>query len=210
MPPQDVLDPSQLRLEQYRALLQVSEAIAVNRNLSDLIHDLSGRLQEAAQFDYISLILHDPLHNVLRVQIMETPIQTQITPGFEMGIDDSPAGEAWKTQEPFIAPDIDRDKRYQHLFQILRNHAIKSYCTLPLTSPVRRLGTLSFGSLHLDAYSRENVEFLQLVARQVAVAVDNALHYKDAQTYQTELRKERDRLQLLLRINNTLISNLEL
>jgi formate hydrogenlyase transcriptional activator len=210
MPPQDVVDPSQLRLEQYRALLQVSEAIAVNRNLSDLIRDLSGRLQEAVQFDYISLILHDPLQNVLRVQIMETPIRTQITPGFEMGVDDSPAGEAWKTQEPFIAADVDRDKRYEPLFQILRDHNIKSYCTLPLTSPVRRLGTLSFGSLQRDAYSRENVEFLQLVARQVAVAVDNALHYKDAQTYQTELRKERDRLQLLLRINNTLISNLEL
>jgi formate hydrogenlyase transcriptional activator len=207
---QGVVDSSQLRLEQYRALLQVSEAIAGNRLLPDLIRDLSVRLQEAVQFDYFSLVLHDPQRNVLRVQIMETPIQTSITTGFEMGIDDSPAGEAWKTQEPFIAADVDRDPRYPRLFQILRDHKLKSYCTLPLTSPVRRLGVLSFGSLHRDAYPRENVEFLQLAARQVAVAVDNALHYKDAQTYQTELRKERDRLQLLLRINNALVSNLEL
>jgi formate hydrogenlyase transcriptional activator len=210
MAQQDVVDPSQLRLEQYRALLQVSEAIAVNRHLPDLIRDLSVRLQEAVQFDYISLILHDPLRNVLRVQIMETPIQTSITTGFEMGVDDSPAGEAWKTQEPFITSDVDRDGRYPSLFKILRELNIKSYCTLPLTSPVRRLGALSFGSLGRDAYPRENVEFLQLVARQVAVAVDNALHYKDAKTYQTELRKERDLLQLLLRINNAVVSNLEL
>ena len=210
MAQQDVVDPSQLRLEQYRALLQVSEAIAVNRHLPDLIRDLSVRLQDAVQFDYISLILHDPLRNVLRVQIMETPIQTSVTTGFEMGVDDSPAGEAWKTQEPFIASDVDRDGRYPRLFQILRELRIKSYCTLPLTSPVRRIGALSFASLHRDAYSRENVEFLQLVARQVAVAVDNALHYMDAQTYQTELRKERDLLQLLLRMNNAVVSNLEL
>src|SRR5262245_37535785 len=156
MAEQGVVDPSQLRLEQYRALLQVSEAISVNRHLPDLIRDLSVRLQEAVQFDYISLILHDPQRNVLRVQIMETPIETPITTGFEMGIDDSPAGEAWKTQEPFIAADVDRDPRYPPLFKILRDLNIKSYCTLPLTSPVRRLGALSFGSLHRDAYAREN------------------------------------------------------
>src|SRR5678815_1369358 len=210
MTEQGVVDPIQLRLEQYRALLQVSESIALNRHLPDLIRDLSVRLQEAVQFDYIGLLLYDPLRNVLRVQAMETPIQTHIAAGYEMGVDESPAGEAWKTQLPFIAPDVDRDGRYPPLFKIIGDLNIKSYCTLPLTSPVRRLGTLSFGSLQRDAYSRENVEFLQLVARQVAVAVDNALHYKDEQTYQTELRKERDRLQLLLRINNAVVSNLEL
>ena len=96
-----VVDPIQLRLEQYRALLQVSESIAVNRHLPDLISDLSVRLQEAVQFDYIGLLLYDPLRNVLRVQAMETPIPTSIAAGFEMNVDESPAGEAWKTQEPF-------------------------------------------------------------------------------------------------------------
>src|SRR4030095_14401740 len=210
MAQQGVVDPSQLRLEQYRALLQVSGSIAGNRQLPAVIRDLSLRLQEAVQFDYIGLLLHDPLRNVLRVQAMETPIPTPFAAGFEMGVDESPAGEAWKTQHPFISPDVEKDTRYPRLFQNLRDLKIKSYCSLPLTSPVRRLGALSFCSLHHDAYPRENVEFLQLGARQVAVAVDNALHYKDAQTYQAELRKERDRLQLLLRINNALVSNLDL
>ena len=207
---QPVVDQNQLRLEQYRALLQVSEAIAVNRHLPELIRDLSQRLQEAVQFDYISLLLHDPQRDVLRLQIIETPLETTITTGFEMRVDESPAGEAWKTQEPFIASDVDKETRYPPLFQLMRDHNIKSYCSLPLTTSVRRVGALSFGSLRTNAYPQEHVDFLRLVARQVAVAVDNALHYKDAQTYQTELSKERDRLQLLLRINNTLVSNLEL
>lgn len=204
------VDPIQLRLDQYRALLQVSESIAVNRGLPDLIRDLSVRLKDAVEFDYINLILHDPQRNVLRVQILETPLQTSITAGFEMKINDSPAGEVWTTQEPLIADDLDSEVRYGGIFRILRDHGLKSYCSLPLTSPVRRLGALSFGSLKRSAYPREDVEFLQQVARQVAVAVDNALHYKDARTYQGELSKERDRLQLLLRINNALVSNLDL
>jgi formate hydrogenlyase transcriptional activator len=207
---QSGVDPKQLRLEQYRALLQVSEAIAVNRHLPDLIRDLSVRLQEAVQFDYISLILHDPKRDILRLQTLETPIQTTITTGFEMSVDESPAGEAFKTQEPFIAANVEEETRYPGLFQLMRDHNIKSYCSLPLTTSVRRVGALSFGSLHRNAYSQDSVDFLQLVARQVAVAVDNALHYEDAQTYQAELRKDRDHLQLLLRINNALVSNLEL
>src|SRR5262245_20152265 len=106
------LDPIQLRLDQYRALLQVSESIAVNRHMPDLIRDLSVRLSDVVHFDYINLILHDPQRNVLRVQILETPLPTSITTGFEMNVDGSPAGEVWKTQEPFISDDLDREIRY--------------------------------------------------------------------------------------------------
>src|SRR5436190_16842640 len=133
---QSAVDPSQLRLEQYRALLQVSEAIAANRHLPDLIRDLSVRLQEAVQFDYISLILHDPQRDVLRLQILETPIETTITTGFEMAVDESPAGEAFRTQEPFIAANVEGETRYPVLLQLMRDHNIKSYCSLPLTTSV--------------------------------------------------------------------------
>src|SRR5262249_52730488 len=95
-------------------------------------------------------------------------------------------------------------------FGILRERQVQAYCSLPLTSPVRRLGTLSFGSINRDAYPREDVEVLQQVARQVAVALDNAQHYEAAQTYQRDLSKERDRLRLLLQVNNAVVSNLDL
>jgi len=207
---QRAADLVQLRLDQYRALLQVSESISVHRHLPELIRDLAVRLRDAVQFDYINLLLHDPERDVLRVQILETPLQTSIVTGFEMPVDDSPAGHVWKTQQPMIVGDVDREMRFPHIFQILRDHNIKAYCCLPLTTPVRRLGALSFGSLIRDAYPREDVEFLQQVARQVAVAVDNALHDQDSRTYERALAKERDRLRLLLRINNALVSNRDL
>lgn len=46
--------------------------------------------------------------------------------------------------------------------------------------------------------------------RQVAVAVDNALSQSETQRYQQELAQERNRLRLLLNLNNNVISNLEL
>jgi formate hydrogenlyase transcriptional activator len=54
------------------------------------------------------------------------------------------------------------------------------------------------------------LEFARLVAAQVAVALDNALHYKQGLKLQEDLARERDRLQLVLEINNSVVSNLEL
>jgi formate hydrogenlyase transcriptional activator len=203
-------DSTERRLSQYRALLEVSESISTNRDLPDLIRDLSTRLKAAIQFDYIGLMLHDPARNVLRVCVFETPTHKDGIEGFELGIDECPAGHVVKTQTPWIVDDVDVDTRYPAVLELLREEGIRGYCSLPLTSPVRRLGALSFGSRQPRAYLAEDVEFLRQVARQVAVAVDNALHRQDAQKYRHELIEERDRLQLLLRVNNALVSNLDL
>lgn len=94
--------------------------------------------------------------------------------------------------------------------QLLREHSVKSLCVLPLTTALRRLGAMGVGSLRPRVYSQADAEFLALVARQVAVGVDNAFNYQDAQSYQQQLGRERDRLRLLLEINNALVANLDL
>jgi formate hydrogenlyase transcriptional activator len=51
---------------------------------------------------------------------------------------------------------------------------------------------------------------MQRVGSQVAVAVDNALNFQISQAYQIQLARERDRLQVLLDVNNVLVSTREL
>src|SRR5260370_10253714 len=86
---------------------------------------------------------------------------------------------------------------------------MKSFCAIPLTSPLRRLGALHFASHEEDAFGAADVAFLQELSRQVALAVDNTLHHEAAQRAQEELAHEPDRLRLLLEVNNALLSNLQ-
>jgi hypothetical protein len=51
---------------------------------------------------------------------------------------------------------------------------------------------------------------MQQVAKQVAVAVDNVLHAASALSAQQQLQYERDRVQLLLEVNNAVVSHLDL
>ena len=194
---------------QRQALLEVAEAIALHRDLGELFHDLAGRLHRVVQFDYLNLVLHDTARNVMRLHILETSQPTRVRPGLELPVGETPAGTVWETQQPLVVADIEQESRYPTLLQTLRQEQVKSFCMLPLTTAHRRLGALGFGRTVLHRYSEAEVEFMQQVARQVAVAVDNALNYRSAQAYQQQLAQQRDRLQVLLEVNNVLVSHLD-
>ena len=80
---------------------------------------------------------------------------------------------------------------------------------MPLTTAQRRVGAMGFGRLTPQCITDGELQFMQRVASQVAVAVDNALNLESSQAYQTQLARERDRLRVLLEVNNVLVNSLE-
>jgi formate hydrogenlyase transcriptional activator len=194
---------------QHQALLEVTELIATHRDLPALFHDLKERLPRLVNFDTLWLVLHETTRNVMRLHILETPARAYMDV-IERMVADSPGGWVWERQEPLIVADMGQENRFPEAMDLLRGYAIQSLCILPLTTAHRRLGAVGFGSQRVGAYGEEGVEFLQLVARQIAVAVDNALNHQAAQALQQQLEHERDRLRLLLDLNNSVVSTLDL
>jgi formate hydrogenlyase transcriptional activator len=195
-------------LEQYRALLEVSESIALHRDLKALFHDLADRLHPVVEFSYLNVILHEPDRNAMRLYILETSEQTEIRPGFENPVSDTPAGRVWETQRPYVVGDLDQETQYPRIAGMLQRHGVRSICLVPLTTAHRRLGALGVGSTRPDAYREADIDMVCAVATQVALAVDNALNFERVEQYQQQLARERDRLHVLLEVNNALVSNL--
>ena len=67
----------------------------------------------------------------------------------------------------------------------------RAFCELPLTTARRRLGTLVFACKQPSAYDAADVDFLQLVANQVAVAVENALAFQEIEALKDKLAEEK-------------------
>ena len=61
---------------------------------------------------------------------------------------------------------------------------------MPLTTARRRLGILVFACKQPFAYETEDLGFLQLVANQVAVAVENAMAFQEIDALKDQLSKE--------------------
>jgi formate hydrogenlyase transcriptional activator len=199
-----------VRAEQCLTLNEVSRIIASRRNLSDLFHDLAEWLHRLMDFSYLGVMLYDPAQHVMRLHNLEGSPHGQLRPGAEFAVEDIPSGWVWQHQQPLVISDIERETRFPRAIQALREYGLSSFCSLPLSTAHRRLGTLTMGRPERGAYSPSEVDFAQLVAAQVAVAVDNALHSQEAQALQQQLARERDRLQLLLEVTNSVIANLEL
>jgi formate hydrogenlyase transcriptional activator len=205
--PAPVLDHSRRQLE---ALLDVSEIIAQHRDLNTLFHELATRLHSVVDSDFLTLVLHDPDKNVMRLHVLESRVHTEKTIGFEHAVDTSPSGWVWKTQQPFIVEDVLTETRFKEFLGKLKDEGVRSFAALPLTTAQRRLGAMGFGRLRPQAIPDSDIQFMQRVAAQVAVAVDNALNFESSQAYQRQLAEQRDRLQVLLDINNVLMTSREL
>ena len=77
--------------------------------------------------------------------------------------------------------------------EVWKSYGVQAGAILRLTTAYRRLGSLSFGALHTNAYSCDELRYLSLVAEQVALAVDNTLRDE-------ELRKQKAHFEKLFEL----------
>jgi formate hydrogenlyase transcriptional activator len=191
-----------LPAQQYLILLELSKAIASHRDLSNLLHDLAARMHNLFDFENLAVMLYDEHRNVMRMHTLDTTDSTMREFPQEVPVEGSMAGWVLLNQTPFLSGDVQQESRFVTM-NLAREFSIKSICNLPLTTAQQRLGVLSFTSDKPGVYDDLDLEFAQLVAAQIAVAME-------AQRYRDQITHERDRSQLLLEINNTLVSNLNL
>lgn len=165
--------------DELRLLAGVSEAIATHRDLTSLFRHLARQLPVIVPFELIALFLHDPAKQVMRVHMLGDADVDRLAPGLEVPVDASFSGLAWRMQQPVIVRSPDEAARFPLGGSVARELGVESFCMVPLTTTVRPLGAIAFGSTVRHRFERSQVDFLHLVARQVAVAVDNVLHVGD-------------------------------
>jgi len=184
----------------YEALLQMADLVVHHRGLPELLPELAQRLCKVASFEVASFSLYDPEKNVMRMHFWEG--SARLSDLTEMPVEDSVAGLVWEKQRPVVWPDLHQETRFQPAVNILIEKGIRSYCGLPLTTGQKRLGALGLGSSRTNAYGEEDVHLLQRVAELVALGLENTMT-------RAALLEEKERLEVLLQVGTTLMSNLD-
>ena len=188
-------------LQRYEALLEMADLVVHHHSLPELFAAMAERLRRVAAADAANFSLYDPTKNVMRLHFWEG---TELVPTpAEVPVEESPSGWAWQNQQPLVVPDLAADPRFPPVLSTLRDKGLRSYCWLPLTTAQKRWGTLGLGSSQTNAYGEKDMRLLPRVAKLVAVAVENALTRE-------ALVREKERLHMLLEVNNTLVANRDL
>src|SRR6266850_5320833 len=187
----------------------VSNAIGTHRDPQELFGALVRELHRVVRFDYIGVSIHDEKSNTFHRHAVDAETEAAIAPDPELAVEESDAWWVYQNQEPLITSLEGQDARFSKFQEILKRYGVQSVCTLPLTTAHSKVGTLTFGSKAPDIYTAEEVHFLSVVAEQIALAFDNALHFDASQASQKQLLKKNERLGLLLELTNHVVSNLE-
>jgi formate hydrogenlyase transcriptional activator len=210
MQTEEVADGSRLSAAaRYESLVGVSNAIGRHRNPQDLFSALVRELHKVVQFHYVGVSIRDKRSNTFHRHSINAETETAVPTDPELAMEESDAWWVYQNQEPLITSLEVHDARFSKFQEILKKYGVRCVCTLPLTTAHSKVGTLTFASKAPDIYTAEEVHFLSVVAEQIALAFDNALHFDAAQASQQELLKKNERVGLLLELTNHVVSNLE-
>jgi PAS domain S-box-containing protein len=185
--------PEKSLLARHEALFRVSRAINVYRDPRELFKVLANGLRQVVDFDYVAVFLYDPSTNKIHNAVFETLQGPGIVIPSDFPAEETITWWVHHHQEPVLILSRDGEVRFPRMMELLKHYGVESVCVLPLTTAYRRLGSLSFGARHPNAYSPDEIRYLCLVADQVALAVDNALR-------EEELRKQKAHFERLFEL----------
>src|SRR5262249_59602044 len=108
-------DGSANSVQHYQALLQALESLTRHGDLTALFHELAQRLRKVLEFDFISVLLHDPAADVMRLHILESEQPMNIGIGPNWPPSQSPGGWVWQSQHPMFVSDYDQELRFPEM-----------------------------------------------------------------------------------------------
>src|SRR3984957_3709783 len=182
----------QSKNDRLRLLLDVTNQVISSLDLRDLLRAISQDVRRVMQCDYAGLTLPDAENRQLRVYAVDFPegkgfLQEDLV----YSIEGSPSGTAIRTMKPLTLQSPFTGWLDYPIVQTAVREGLKSFCFLPLISRNRAIGTLVLGRLRDDAFSEADISFLGQVANQIALAVENALAYREIRELKEQLSQEK-------------------
>src|SRR5258708_17311702 len=155
-----------------------------------MVEVVSRRMIRVARCDFCALVLPNGDSGQLRVTILYNPeARGSLCDGTLIPIHGSSCDKAFrtgKTQHFNHYEEVRDDPEYfgssvgRPFYQRVMAEGLVSGCDLPLIGRGGVVGVLAALKRSERAFERDDVVFLEQVARQVAVAVENALDYETA------------------------------
>jgi formate hydrogenlyase transcriptional activator len=181
-------------------LLEITNVLASKLDIRDLLTAIAASLSRVKPHDYANLALQDSETKQLHVLSLDCPYQEDpIHQGAPLPLEGSPAGVAFSSGKPLLLNHIDTSGFSPEISGRLVKADVRSACFLPLISRDHVLGTLNVYSRHNDDFSTKELGLLEQVAKQVALAMDNALAFRRIEELKDKLAEERRYLQDELR-----------
>lgn len=202
--------------ERLELLLNLTNRITSSLDLREVLRAIASNIREVIHADAVAVSLPDVASGKFRAFAVDFPHGKGVIKEELLVTPSAAAKKAMDTLKPVVINTRERAELPSDTSDIVAAEEIEAFCNIPLVNRGRALGILSILRTTNMPFSPEDVDFLTRASGQIAIAVENALAYREISELVEERKRaeqalaiQNTRLQLLLELSNRITSNLE-
>lgn len=212
---QDISDQKreQQKISQINLINELSGIINSSLSIGTIFRIMVSEIKKIVDYDRASLLLYNDKNKNLLIFALDTHRKTMLKKGVKAPLDNTSAGWVIKHNRPWINKDLKSDMPFS-LDSRLLAEGIRSTISIPLFQD-KILGVFNLDSTMPVKYSEQDLEILIPVAKQISLALENALLFDEISREKKEWVKTfdaitdmvwiEDRDQRVIRANKALL-----
>jgi len=179
--------------DRLQLLLNLTNRITSNLELREVLRGTAGNIRELMQCDAVAIMLYDGQLGKFRIYALDSPHGKGFVREEQLVISDKndPGTRALQTLTPVVVTDRDLNQFSQEMRELAKAEGVKTVCFIPLVNRGRALGVLAISRMTEKSFSQHDIEFLTQASGQIAIAVENALAFREISDLKDKLAQEK-------------------
>jgi|Deesub1362B_J571_1020462.scaffolds.fasta_scaffold00928_3 PAS domain S-box-containing protein len=196
--------------ERLAVIRELDRIISSSLDIREVYEAFAEGVKRLVDYDRISVALYDEEKDAIRMYIVRTKAEPKMPEVLWIPKKDTIIGQVIDTGKPLVLRDAVREKGEK----IIAYEKLRSFVAVPLFSKGKLIGTFNLESSKPDAYSEEDIEVLEDLSKQIAIAIENSRlyvelksAYEKLQHAHKELQKAYEELKSLDELKSNILAN---
>jgi formate hydrogenlyase transcriptional activator len=177
--------------ERFELLLNLTAKITSSLDLREVLRAIAANMREVIDADAVTVALPDAASEKFRVFAMDFPHGKGVIKEELLVTPSAAVKKAMDTLKPVVIDTQETEEFVSGTTEIAAAEGIKALCNIPLANRGRFLGILSILRTTDTPFSPEDVDFLSRASGQIAIAIENALAYREISELKDKLAQEK-------------------
>ncbi len=159
------------RTQQIEALARMSQSIAQGIYLREILQLIVTMTAEMMESKICSLMLLDEKGRELKIEATQS-LSEEYKSKPPVQLRSSVSGRAILEKKPIVVADVTKDPQYGYP-QIAKKESLKSLLVVPMITKTKTIGVLNCYTAKVHQFSRDEIQLVQAVANQAAIAIEH-------------------------------------
>jgi formate hydrogenlyase transcriptional activator len=193
---------AQRAYEEQQSLVAISHKLSSSLELDDLLPAILSSLRNIARYDraILCLLQEDGKKTHLYGEALEW--EPFVNHEDSVPLERSLSAQAILTRSVVFLNDSDLRNMDLPLIKVMHESGVRSVCSVPLVAGNRIWGALNLSSMTDNAFGASEAEYLEQVANQIAIALQNSHAYLEIAQLKERLAQEKRYLEYEIRSAN--------